>query len=665
MSYNHPINPKAPIQGGHANLSNWIALAREGIETFPAGPDKKPLLKSWQTKATADTDTIRAWLDRWPDAMPAMPTGDRNSLSVLDLDVRDDGRDGISAATDLGVQMSRAFTVRTPSGGLHLYYRHRDGLTNASNHLPDGIDVRGQGGYVIAPGAVLPDGRAYRIKRGCDLADLELSPCFPAKLMPTAREERQADLQDCEHDLTASNVRDLLAFLEADPIWRDHRDGWLRVGIALHDWSGGSDEGRELWTWFSRESPHFNRRELIKDWKSFGGKAGGVTLGTLIAAAPEWSEARHAVTADDFEDDPHGDDDRAEPVAAQPFFHPASSWTGQPIPEREWVVPDMIPNGQVTLLSGDGGVGKSLLALQLAVSVATGSNWIGQPVDKPGKVLVLGAEDDDSEMHRRVASICKAQRVEMADLGNLMVRSLAGEDALLATPSQSTGRLTATAFYKRLTEIIGAMKPRLVVLDTLADLFGGNENDRAQARQFVGMLRAWSIKHYLAVVLLAHPSRAGMATGSGDSGSTAWHGSVRSRMYLDTVKVDGQEADTSARVLKTMKANYGPRGGDLRLIWRDGCFSTDDGFDAAERDEWAEEIFLDCLDARTAQGRNVSPNRSVSFAPTVFAKLPTACGLSKREFESAMERLLSRGMIVIREHGPASTRRVHLERAVK
>ena len=134
MSYNHPTSTKAPIQEGHANLSNWIALAEEGIAIFPAGPDKKPLLMSWQTKATTDTDTIRAWLRRWPDAIPAMPTGDRNGLSVLDLDVRDDGRDGISAATDLGVQMSRAFTVRTPSGGLHLYYRHRDaGFSRSTN----------------------------------------------------------------------------------------------------------------------------------------------------------------------------------------------------------------------------------------------------------------------------------------------------------------------------------------------------------------------------------------------------------------------------------------------------------------------------------------------------------------------------------------------------
>ena len=79
------------------------------------------------------------------------------------------------------------------------------------------------------------------------------------------------------------------------------------------------------------------------------------------------------------------------------------------------------------------------------------------------------------------------------------------------------------------------------VLDTLADLHAGQENDRATARQFIGFLRGLALRHELAVVLLAHPSNAGMASGSGLSGSTAWNASVRSRLYLERVVEAGYD----------------------------------------------------------------------------------------------------------------------------
>ena len=112
-------------------------------------------------------------------------------------------------------------------------------------------------------------------------------------------------------------------------------------------------------------------------------------------------------------------------------FFPASDLHGQPVPEREWLVPDLIPHRTVTLLSGDGGTGKSLLALQLAVAAATEGRWIGRDVT-PGGVVYLSAEDDRDELHRRLADILAHEGGDFRDLDRLTLRSLAGEDALLA-----------------------------------------------------------------------------------------------------------------------------------------------------------------------------------------------------------------------------------------
>ena len=130
-----------------------------------------------------------------------------------------------------------------------------------------------------------------------------------------------------------------------------------------------------------------------------------------------------------------------EPQRSSVFFS-AAELEGQPIPARQWLVDGLIPSGTVSLLGGDGGTGKSLLALQLAVAVATGGAWLGLPVTS-GRAIYISAEDDHDELHRRLSDITCAEGVTLADLDNLTVRSLAGEDALLAALDRSGGVLHA------------------------------------------------------------------------------------------------------------------------------------------------------------------------------------------------------------------------------
>lgn len=229
--------------------------------------------------------------------------------------------------------------------------------------------------------------------------------------------------------------------------------------------------------------------------------------------------------------------EKVRPMEKRDASGRASQWfcaadlEGLPVPEREWLVPDLIPTRNVTLLYGDGGTGKSLLALQLAVAVALGKPWLGQPVTA-GKAIFPSAEDEKPELHRRLAEIVRHEGSRLGDLTGLTLRSLAGEDAMLARQSGATRPLIPSDLYREIDAILEAERPALLVLDTLADMFPGNENDKAQARQFVGLLKRLAIRHGSAVVMLAHPSLAGMASGSGTSGNVAWSGSARSRLYL-------------------------------------------------------------------------------------------------------------------------------------
>ena len=317
----------------------------------------------------------------------------------------------------------------------------------------------------------------------------------------------------------------------------------------------------------------------------------------------------------------------------------------------------MIPDRTVTILSGDGGGGKTTLKLQLATAIAGARPWLGYDPD-PGPVLVVTAEDDEDEIHRRIAAIAKSLDVDLSDLGDLHIVPLAGQDAVMGAPEGKAALIAPTAVFRGLVALVERIRPRLVVLDALADVYGGEENARAQARQFITLLRGLAIKNDLAVVLIAHPSLSGMASGSGTSGSTAWSNSVRARLYLERILDESnREIDPDVRVLRVKKSNYGPVGLELRLRWQNGSFVLDGpagGFDKLAADAKAERVFLDLLAAFEAQGRDVSPKRSPSYAPTVFAKHPHNEGITTKGFADAMERLLATNRLRIEPIGPPS-----------
>lgn len=354
-----------------------------------------------------------------------------------------------------------------------------------------------------------------------------------------------------------------------------------------------------------------------------------------------------------------------QPERTSRFFK-ASELHGRPVPEREWLVDGLIPDHTVTMLSGDGGTGKSLLALQLACAAATGGWWIGRRV-KAGRAIYLSAEDDEDELHRRLADIMRAERGQLADLEHLTIRSLAGEDALLAVDTHVA--LAASSLLEELEAAAKAERDlRVIVLDTLADLYPANENDRAKVRQFIGILRGLAIRLRIAVLLLGHPSLSGLMSGSGSSGSTAWNNSVRSRLYLERIENEGHEPDPDRRRLTTKKANYGRVGEEIMLTWRQGVFEPDapeagTGLDHKAASAKAERVFLKLLAEYEATGRYVSAQPGPTYAPSVFGRHPDAEGVTDRAFRPAMEALLGRRDIVVAEHGKGQKARKHLARA--
>jgi RecA-family ATPase len=350
---------------------------------------------------------------------------------------------------------------------------------------------------------------------------------------------------------------------------------------------------------------------------------------------------------------------RLAPIASNdnlPIVNPAD-WHGMPVPTREWFLDGLVPRRQVTILNGDGGVGKSLLALQIAAASALGCETIGlQPL--AGRVVYLGAEDEADEFHRRLADIVYAHSRQLSDITDFRLIPMADRDALLAVPDNKSGVMQPTANMAALIERLNEFRPGLLVLDTSADLFGGDEIKRNQVRQFISMLRKQAIELDMAVVLLSHPSVAGMQTGTGSSGSTAWNNSVRSRLYL--TRPDGkEETDPDARVLTNKKSNYGKTGAEIKLRWEDGVFVLDDGKMPAVAGLMHgrhDEVFVSLLSKLNRQGQRLSPNPSQTYAAKVMAAHAEGKGISNRQFAAAQQRLLDKEVIRIVEEGSPSRR---------
>lgn len=176
-------------------VASALSYHTHGLSVLALEPrGKKPLL-SWQIFQTerADTALIRRWWSHQPQANVGIVTGALSGLIVLDIDGYA-GRDALRSF--LKDQAIREFpltpTVKT-GHGWHYYFAYPGvPMANATAwHGLDGVDIRGDGGYVVAPPSIHPNGRDYEWVAGRTWDAVALAPC-PAWLRDDAQTPRSA-----------------------------------------------------------------------------------------------------------------------------------------------------------------------------------------------------------------------------------------------------------------------------------------------------------------------------------------------------------------------------------------------------------------------------------------------------------------------------------------
>ena len=348
----------------------------------------------------------------------------------------------------------------------------------------------------------------------------------------------------------------------------------------------------------------------------------------------------------------------AEDLTLPGLVDPAS-WANVNPPERRFIIPGWIVRGACGLLSGQEGVGKSLIAQQMATCAAMGIPFLGMDIAHV-KVVYITCEDPLDELWRRQENINASLGITMRDLGeNLRLVSLKGVLGNELASFDQQGRIQISARYRQIEKTCLDFGAEFVFLDNAAHLFTGNENARHDVAVFLGLLEGLSEKIDGAVVLLAHPNKQhaqGNKQGNEYSGSTGWSAHVRNRLFLDWAeKTDnGYIMGEDGRVLRKSKANYGKKGEEVYFRWHNWAFVRDDDLPEEEaatirdvsRATFENDCFLACLRQRTSERRPVSENAaSRTYAPKVFADMPEAKGCTKEQLQLAMDRLFRLGMI--------------------
>ena len=350
-----------------------LGLARNyRIPVFPCGKDKKPLTKHGFKDATTDVGQLRRWWTRFPGALIGVPTGSASGLLVIDVDPA--GVDFILG--EHGDLLDEGRQHNTRRGFHYLFCAPADvSIGCSAGKLAEGVDVRGDGGYIIWwPAAGL---RVF----GPEIDKLPLPPDSLLSLLAQSSNVKPSLQSGSSIDelltpepragLSFGALAVLLSPIDADITY----DDWSKVLMAVHHETGGSEAGFELVTqWSSKGRKYKGINDVRSHWRSFS-----TDRPNIVGAAwlKKFSAKQAAMRPSVSDSGP-----RFAVIPDHQFIERAP---------LAWHVKGVLPKAELAVVFGPSGSGKSFVVFDMAAAIATGVPWQGRKATK-GKVVFVLAE---------------------------------------------------------------------------------------------------------------------------------------------------------------------------------------------------------------------------------------------------------------------------------
>jgi hypothetical protein len=495
---NHSTNNtiQASLQNTQASSRTMLDYAREyvarGWSVIPLQPGSKIpaiLWKKYQKDFPTDEE-LTNWFSGIKSYNIGIVTGQLSNLVIIDFD----NKKALKEAKTRGLPGGGPI-VQT-SRGYHCYCEFpKDGIGNQASSQIEGLDIRGDGGYAVAPPSVHSSGNVYKWKR-----DPENSlPKLPSWINKNNRTE---NTQFIEKQITSNYgkaaLKNELLLLSSATI--GNRNNTLnKVAFSLSQLI---------------ESGDLNHSEVLENLKT-----------TALSIGLKEPEISHTINSGMVGGVKHprtrAENTRPPPNPGTPedplgfHFKQASEYG---FTDPQWIIPGFLEEDTLSTLFGEPGAGKSFLAIDIGASIAAGIPWHGLQTKK-GNVFYIAGEGKNGVM-RRIKAWCQHHKVCFESL-QLFV-------------SSSPADLNNEGCAKAITKAINLSKtgdPLLVIIDTLARNFGGgNENCTHDMGTFINHLDSHIKRPFSCCVMIVHHT--GHSNQSRARGSTALKGAVDSEFKI-------------------------------------------------------------------------------------------------------------------------------------
>lgn len=586
-------------------MKEWaMSYAKIGLAVFPLLPNgKRPSTKNGCKDATTDIHQISEWWDKCPNSNIGIATGRiSGGLVVIDLDVDEDkginGYDVLRTWQQENGQFPDSWQSITGRGGYHLFFK--DSAANCNRvGLYDGIDIRGDGGYIVAPPSVHPNGRLYEWEQ--DPEDFELAPVndvvrkfLSGPAADGCKKQNFSMSEAIPEGKRTSAMISLIGSLKAKGL----DETSIRAAVAKEN--------------EKKCNPPLTDKELED---------------TVFPALKRgWEATAHYNNVRDVDKNRQSNSYSLEMVA----MDKAEEKT------PDWLVLNYLPKNHITSLAGDGGSGKTTVWCAIAAAVSSGRRSFMEsfmPEDwgdgEPKKVMFFSSEDSfEYTLKRRL-------RKNNANLENILSIDVADE------------RFKNIKFNSQfLEQLLAKYRPALCIFDPIQAFVPPDikMGDRNAMRSCMSPLIGYGEKYGVTFLIVEHANKQ-----SGVWGRKRIADSADIWDISRSVIMAGETNEKGIRYLSHEKSNYGTTGDTILYSIEDEVVSFKSYTSKKDRDFVVEEGYS----SRQAPQRDEAKDFIVNFLKdgekeiSELDEMAAAMGISKATMKRSKSELKKDGVVKI------------------